>query len=64
MKFIDYLTEKHFQINPSIDGDVSGRFENWLSDLDIQTLAEYADQYADLKLQQHINQYRSENVTN
>lgn len=63
MTFIDYLTEKHFIANPSIEGDVSGRFENWLSGLDIQTITEYADEFAELKLKNHINQYHVTNQT-
>ena len=48
--FIDYLAEKHAEINPTIlDDDMPDAFDDWMSDLDQDDLIKFADIYAGIK---------------
>lgn len=43
--FEDFLREKHFELNPMLlDDDLSDHFENWLSNLDVQEVIDYAEE--------------------
>lgn len=44
--FEDFLQEKHAEDYYWLDDDMPDKYEEWLSNLDIDTLIMYADQYA------------------
>ena len=44
--FQDFLAEKHAKEYHGLDDDMSDDFNNWLTDLQIDEVIEYADEYA------------------
>lgn len=46
-KFEDYLEEIHAKQYHGLDDDMPDDYENWLSNLDIEELIEYADCYGE-----------------
>ena len=44
--FTDFLADKFTKQNPMVlDDEIPDAFNEWLADLDVDTLIEYADQY-------------------
>jgi len=44
--FDEYLQAKHFEENPQIlDDDLSEAFDDWIDNLDIQKLIDYAEDW-------------------
>ena len=49
--FDDYLQEIHMKENPTIlDDDLPDAFSDWLCDLDPQSIIDYAEKYASIKV--------------
>jgi len=47
--FENYLQEKHFEKNPMIlDDDLPDAFADWLENIDIQDVIDYANEYKKL----------------
>ena len=45
--FTDFLTYKHMALHPELlDDDIPNHWDNWLADLDVDTLVKWADEYA------------------
>jgi len=51
--FEDYMMEMHMKEEPCVlDDDLPDAFSDWLCDLDPQSMIDYADKYANLKVTQ------------
>lgn len=59
MKFEEFLTDKHAEDYHGLDDEMPDAFEAWLVELDIDTIIDYANEFADLKVKNTVNQLRA-----
>lgn len=54
--FEEYLQDKHGELHPEVlDDDIPDHYSDWCAELDVDTLIEWANEFAVLKVKQAVD---------
>lgn len=60
-EFEEYLAQKHIEEHPEIlDDMVSDHYDNWLANLEIDQVISWADEYAEIRIQQLVDKFKEQ----